>query len=69
MDNDLGLTLSYVQSGYRKKEVKKIECVVDIKRLRMVQDIIENIDPTAFITIEKVVDVKGRGYTLEKEWL
>lgn len=69
LDNDLGLTLSYVQSGYRKKEVKKIECVVDIKRLRMVQDIIENIDPTAFITIEKVVDVKGRGYTLEKEWL
>lgn len=69
LQQDYGLTLSYVQSGYRKKEVKKIECVVDMKRLRNVQDIIESIDPTAFITIEKVVDVKGRGYTLEKEWL
>ncbi|MDD7281421.1 YitT family protein [Floccifex sp.] len=69
LKEDYGITLSYVQSGYRKKEIKKIECVVDVKRLRNVQAIIEEIDNTAFVTVNKVVDVKGRGYTLEKEWL
>ena len=67
IENDFGVTMSYAQSGYTKTEIKKVESILPVKRLRFIQNLVEQIDPTAFITIEKVTDVKGRGYTLERE--
>ena len=69
IENDCGVTMSYAQSGYTHTEIMKVETIIPMKRLRSIEKIIEEIDSTAFITIEKVTDVKGRGYTLEREWL
>lgn len=69
IQNDYGVTMIYAQSGYTYTEILKIESILPMKRLYHVQHIIEEVDPTAFITIEKVTDVKGRGFTLEREWI
>lgn len=66
IDHDCGVTMSYAQSGYTYTEIQKVETVLPMKRLHYVESLIEQVDPTAFITIEKVTDVKGRGYTLER---
>lgn len=67
IEHDCGVTMIYAQSGYTYTEIQKIETVLPMKRLRYIENVIEQVDPTAFITIEKVTDVKGRGYTLERD--
>ncbi|MBQ0064491.1 MAG: YitT family protein [Firmicutes bacterium] len=69
LDNDYGVTMLYAQSGYTYTDIQKLETVIPIQRLQKVQKLIESVDETSFITIEKVTDVKGRGFTLEREWL
>lgn len=66
IDHDCGVTMSYAQSGYTHTEIQKVETILPMKRLHYVESLIEQVDPEAFITIEKVTDVKGRGYTLER---
>ena len=68
-ENDFGVTMIYAEGGYTRTPIKQLESVMISERYRKAQRIIEEIDPTAFITIEKVKDVKGRGFTLEREWL
>ncbi|MDO4467985.1 MAG: YitT family protein [Bacillota bacterium] len=67
IEHDYGVTMIYALSGYTSTPIQKVESILPMKRLNHVQKIIENVDPTAFITIEKVTDVKGRGFTLERE--
>ncbi len=66
IDHDCGVTMSYAQSGYTYTEIQKVETILPMKRLHYVESLIEQVDPEAFITVEKVTDVKGRGYTLER---
>lgn len=65
--HDFGATMIYAEGGYTKTPIKKIESIMVSDRYRKAQKLIEEIDPAAFITIEKVKDVKGRGFTLERE--
>ena len=68
-ENDFGVTLVYAEGGYTGTPIKRIEAVMISDRLRKAQHIIEEIDPTAFVTTETVKDVRGRGYTMERIWL
>lgn len=68
-ENDYGVTMIFGEGGYTKTPIKKMESIMVQDRYRRAQRIIESIDSTAFMTVETVRDVKGRGYTLEREWL
>lgn len=63
---DQGITFTLIESGLQGKTQKSIMSVIDGRRLSAIEKIVLQIDPTAFITIQKVYDVKGRGYTLPK---
>ena len=67
--HDYGVTRIMALGGYTNTPIHKLESVMVSERYRKAQKLIEEIDPTAFITIEKVRDVKGRGFTLEREWI
>ena len=69
IENDFGVTMVYAESGYTKTPIQKVESVMRSSDCRKAQQIIESVDPVAFITIEKVKDVRGRGYTLDREFL
>ena len=65
-ENDFGVTLTFAEGGFTRTPIKKLESVMRSRSSRYAQKLIEEIDPTAFITVEKVRDVKGRGFTLER---
>ncbi|MDO4977219.1 MAG: YitT family protein [Eubacteriales bacterium] len=67
--HDFGVTMLYAESGYTKTPIKVIETVMRSYQNRFAIRLIEEIDPEAFITVQKVKDVKGRGFTLEKNYI
>lgn len=64
--NDFGLTMLYAEGGYTKTPIQKVESVMLSDHVRKAKRIIEETDPEAFVTIERVLDVRGRGYTMER---
>ena len=67
--NDFGVTVTFGEGGYTGTPIRKLESVMPSARYRAFLKLVEEIDATAFITVEKVKDVKGRGYTLEREYI
>ena len=67
--NDFGVTMLYAESGYTKTPIKKVESIMRSHQYRKAIRIIEEADPESFITISKIKDVKGRGFTMERNYI
>ncbi len=66
-DMVIGNTVFYGESGYQENRQDTILCVVAARDLNRVQRAILAIDPEAFFTISSVKEVKGRGFSFERE--
>ncbi|MGM9951344.1 MAG: YitT family protein [Lysinibacillus sp.] len=55
-------TLNKVQGAYSKEVFFEISCVINRMEERKMKDIIQEIDPHAFITIYDVIEVKGGNF-------
>lgn len=65
---DRGSTFFLSETGYLRKEMKTLMTVVTGRELVHLQQIVKEIDPDAFIVINEVKEVMGRGFTLRKLW-
>lgn len=65
--NDFGVTMFYATSGLKKTEFQVVNTTVFSKEITKIKTIIEKVDHTAFVTIHPVSEVRGRGFTLEKQ--
>lgn len=65
-DLNLGVTMSLIETGMLGQQQKGVLCVVPPRRRYAVTELIQSVDPNAFITITKVKEVRGRGFTLER---
>lgn len=65
---DRGVTLMKSQTGYLKKDGYMVLTVVNSRELVRLNQLIQNIDPKAFIVINQVNEVRGRGFTLKKKY-
>ena len=63
---DTGLTSLVAESGYRQRPMKVIVSVVPYQKVLPVKQMIMRIDPTAFVVVDEIRSVLGRGYTIEK---
>ncbi|MGF0033324.1 YitT family protein [Bariatricus sp. SGI.154] len=63
---DAGVTLVHVETGYGGKQQKAVLCVIPNRKLYSVNEMVQVIDPKAFITISQINEVRGRGFTMEK---
>lgn len=63
----LGVTMSYIETGALKEESKGIICVIHPRSLYAANELIRSIDSNAFVTVTKIKEVKGRGFTQERE--
>lgn len=63
---DVGMTYLYGESGYLSEPVKVIMTVVHIEKVERVKKCIYTIDPAAFLFVDMVHYVSGRGYTIER---
>ena len=62
----VGVTMSMIESGLFRKEQKGVLCVIPLRKLYSVTELIQSVDSEAFITITKIKEVRGHGFTLER---
>lgn len=65
---DRGTTLIYTQTGYLKEEQKMLMTVVNNRELVKLNKLVQDTDPNAFMVIGQVNEVKGRGFSTQKEY-
>lgn len=66
---DRGSTFFRSESGYLRKDMLTLMTVVSNRELVVLQQMVQEIDPKAFIVINEVREVMGRGFTLHKNML
>lgn len=64
---DRGSTLVHTQTGYLKEEQDMILTVISNRELNQLNQIVTTIDPNAFMIINRINEVKGKGFTLPKK--
>ena len=63
---DRGTTLVYTQTGYLKNDQPMILTVVSNRELMRLNQLVQEIDPHAFMIIGNVNEVRGRGFSQQK---
>lgn len=65
---DRGVTMMKSQTGYLKKDGYTVLTVVNNRELVSLNKLIQELDPKAFIIINQVNEVHGRGFTQQKKY-
>ena len=63
---EAGVTMSMIETGCLERPQKGVICVIPNRKLYAATELIQEIDPEAFITITKIKEVRGRGFTSER---
>jgi len=63
---DVGMSYINGENGFRRKETKIIMTVVHFDMVEKVKRSVYSIDPTAFVVVDNVHYVSGRGYTMDR---
>ena len=63
---DRGTTFIDIQTGYKKNKQQAVMSVISKRELHSLNKLVREIDPKAFIIINQVNQVKGRGFSLDK---
>lgn len=67
-DLDFGVTMLKIETGYQRELGDALMCVISRRDLHLVEKTILAIDPLAFMTISKIQEVSGRGFSLDKHF-
>ena len=65
---DRGVTLISARGGYLKEDSPIIFSVISNRELPRIERIIHEIDPESFMVVNRVSEVSGKGFTLNKEY-
>lgn len=65
-EQDAGVTMLHVETGYGKENQKAVLCIIPNRKLYATNEMIHTIDEKAFITISKINEVRGRGFSIER---
>lgn len=63
---DAGVTMVHVETGYGQENQKGGLCIIPNRKLYSVKELVQSIDPKAFITITQINEVRGRGFSMER---
>lgn len=63
---DAGVTMVHIETGYGAKQQKGVLCVIPNRKLYAVNQVVQTVDPRAFITITQINEVRGRGFSIER---
>lgn len=65
-DQDVGLTFLNGETGYQRRPIKVIVTVMPHSKIENVKKAVYGIDPTAFVLMDSIRYVGGKGYTLSR---
>ena len=63
---EAGATMIQIQTGALQQMQQGVLCIIPRRKLYAATELIQSVDPAAFITITQVKEVRGRGFTLER---
>mgnify|MGYP003004140058 FL=1 len=63
---DAGVTMVHVETGYGQENQQGVLCIIPNRKLYSVKELVQSIDPKAFITITQINEVRGRGFSMER---
>lgn len=67
-DLDRGCTIVESRGGYTNKSRDMLMVVVPINQYQTLIDLVHDIDPSAFIIVSDINEIRGRGFTIQREW-
>lgn len=65
---DRGVTLLEAESGYLHRKSPVVMSVISNRELPRLQKVLHEIDPECFLVVSRVTEVKGRGFSLNKDY-
>ncbi len=68
-DIDRGVTMIKSQTGYQEHDTMMLLSVVSARELAKTEKLIHEVDEEAFIIVNKVSEVSGRGFSRRKKYL
>lgn len=63
---EAGVTMALIETGKLRMQQKGLICVIPKRKLYAATEMVHETDPYAFITITKVSEVHGRGFTVAR---
>ncbi len=66
---DRGSSLVHITTGYLEIEEKMVLSVISNRELPQLKQIVNDIDPNAFLTISRIYETRGRGFSLQKKYI
>lgn len=63
---DRGVTFLKAESGYHKRQIDVLFCVLNRRQVPQLTDIVKDLDPDAFMIVSDVNDVLGYGFKSRK---
>ena len=64
---EAGVTMTMIETGCLGETQKGVLCVIPQRKLYAATELINSVDPNAFTTVTKINEVRGRGFTKERE--
>lgn len=68
-DIDRGVTMLKGETGYMKQDTEMLLSVVSMRELARTERLIHSVDKDAFVIINRVSEVSGRGFSSKKQYL
>ena len=65
---DRGVTLLEAKGGYSMKDTEVILSVLSNREVPKLERIVHDIDPMCFMTVSRINEVKGKGFSMRKEY-
>lgn len=69
IDIDRGVTMLKGETGYMKQDTEMLLSVVSMRELARTERLIHSVDKDAFVIINRVSEVSGRGFSSKKQYL
>lgn len=64
---EAGVTMLFIETGCVCKEQKAVMCVIPQRKLHAATELIQSIDPSAFVTVTQIKEVRGQGFTRDRK--
>lgn len=65
---DRGVTMLQAKGGYMEGQTEMIFSVISNRELPKIEKLIHEIDPNSFMVVSRVSEVRGRGFSMKKEY-
>lgn len=67
MELEAGVTMLFIETGCICKEQKGVMCVIPKRKMHAAAELIQAVDPTAFVTVTQIKEVRGQGFTRDRK--